>query len=168
MTATATGLAAPVEPRLVVWSGLRPRPKGSLKHVGNGVLKEDNAYSDSHKAALTLQLRAALSRAPRRAEYPLACPVEVVLAFFYARPKSAGPLDRPSTTYTPDVDKTTRLVLDALTQSRTIRDDSLVVDLLASAWYDRRNGTRITVGPARGNDGVRLATGWPASTRRRT
>lgn len=156
-----TDLLAPVEPRLVVWSGLRPRPKGSLKHVGNGVLKEDNKYSDGHKAALILTLRRELARQPRRAEYPLRCPVEVILSFFYAKPKSAGPLDRPSTTSTPDVDKATRLVLDALTQSGTIRDDSLVVDLLASAWYDHRAGTRITVGPARGNDGVRLAAGWP-------
>jgi Holliday junction resolvase RusA-like endonuclease len=151
------------EPVLTVWSGLRPIPKGSLYHRGNGVLAEDNRRSKPHKDALVLQLRVAVARQRRRIEFPLRCPVEVHLAFFFARPRAAGPLDRPSTVATGDIDKLSRLVLDALTQSGSIRDDSLVVDLAASAWYDARVGTRITVGPARGNDGARLPGRWPAS-----
>ncbi len=158
-----TTAAVLAEPTLVCWSGLRPIPKGSLRHIGNGVLREDNARSAPHKAALIDQLTAARLMHPRRRDFPLRCPVEVAVHFFFLPPKSAGPLDRPSTVRTGDADKLARMCLDALTQSGCIVDDALVVDLRASAWYDQRAGTRITVGPARGNDGARLPGPWPLS-----
>lgn len=160
---TAAAVVALREPELVCWSGLRPIPKGSLRHIGNGVLREDNARSAPHKAALTDQLTAARLAHPRRRDFPLRCPVEVTLAFFFVPPKSAGPHDRPSTVRTGDIDKLSRLVLDALTQSGCLVDDALVVGLLATAWYADRAGTQLTVGPARGNDGRPLPGPWPLS-----
>lgn len=148
---------------LEAWSGLRPIPKGSLYHRGNGVLAEDNRRSKPHKEALVGQLEAARLAHPRRREFPLRCPVEVTLAFHFVPPANAGPLDRPSTVRTGDIDKLARLCLDALTQAEVIVDDALVVGLAATAWYDVRAGTRIRVGPARGNDGARLPGPWPAS-----
>lgn len=155
----------PPEPVLELWSGLRPIPKGSLEHRGNGVLRESNPRAKPHKDALILQLNQARARHPRRREFPLICPVEVTVAFFFVTPKSAGPLDRPATTATGDTDKLSRLVLDALSQSHTIRDDSLVVGLLATGWYGPRAGTKLAVGPARGNDGARLPGAWPATVK---
>lgn len=164
---------APVEPVLETWHGLRPIPKGSLYHVGNGVLREDNVRSKPHKDAMILHLRTIVARHPRRAEFPLRCPVAVRLAFFFVTPAGLDPAtDRPSTAGGPnavgDTDKLCRLVLDALTQAEVIEDDDLVVDLAASAWYDRAAGTRITVAPAQANDGRRLEHGWPVQPPRTT
>ena len=151
------------EPELDAWSGLRPIPKGSLYHRGNGVLAEDNVRSKPHKEALILQLNQAVSRHPRRPEFPLACPVEVTLHFYFVPPRGAAPIDRPSKISTGDIDKLSRLVLDALSQAQVIVDDALVVGLLATSWHADRAGTRIHVGPARGNDGARLPGPWLAS-----
>lgn len=151
------------DPVLSCWVPVRPRPKGSLRPVvrgGRTYLVEDNARSAPTMAAVTLALNTALARHPRRADFPLDCPVEVQLALFYVPPANAGPLDRPSTNRTADEDKATRLVLDALTKARVIRDDARVVDLNVSAWYDKVDGLRVTVGPARGNDGARLPGRW--------
>lgn len=160
-----TQVLAPVEPTLECWSPLRPIPKGSLDFFGNGGVRESNPRSEPHKQHVIGKLQEAVLRHQRRREFPLNCPVEVAIAFFFVRPAGAHPLDRPSTTSTGDVDKLSRLVLDALTQSGTITDDSRVVDLRASGWYEDRAGTKIIVRPARGNDGERLTTAWRETPR---
>lgn len=155
----------PVEPTLTCWSGLRPIPKGSLEHRGNGVLRESNPRSKPHKEHLIGELLKARLMHKRRREFPLRCPVEVTIAFFFVAANEKGkfgPLDRPSTTATGDIDKLERLVLDSLTQSEVIADDCQVVGLVGTAWFGDRAGTQVTVGPARGNDGQVLTTGWPS------
>lgn len=163
MTAAVGELAALREPVLTGWAPIRPRPKGSLKPVTRGgrtYLVEDNKRSKPTMDALVLALNTTRARHPRRGDFPLDCPIEVQLALFYVPPANAGPLDRPSTVRTADADKATRLVFDALKKARVIRDDARVVDLNVSAWYDRVDGIRVTVGPARGNDGARLPGPW--------
>ena len=58
-------------------------------------------------------------------------PVSIELWFFLKRPKSVK--DRPYPSVPPDIDKTTRAVLDAI--KGTIEDDSRVVDLEAHKRY---------------------------------
>lgn len=163
MTAAVDPAAALREPVLSCWVPIRPRPKGSLKPVTRGgrtYLIEDNERSKPTMDAVVLALNTTRARHPRPRDFPLDCPVEVQLALFYVPPANAGPLDRPSTVRTADADKATRLVLDALKKAGVIRDDARVVDLNVSAWYEPVDGLRITVGPARGNDGARLPGRW--------
>lgn len=56
----------------------------------------------------------------------------VLLDFHMPRPKSVRRL-RPSVK--PDIDKLTRAILDALTDSGVLKDDALVVSLHVEEWY---------------------------------
>jgi Holliday junction resolvase RusA-like endonuclease len=145
-------------PTLTLNSSLRPVPKGSLEHRGHGNLRESNPMTKPTMEALALQLKAARARHPQREDFPLdlSSGIEVEAHYFFARPAWAKPGDRPTRTDTGDVDKLTRLVLDALTYAKVIRDDCQVVDVLARAWFADRPGYAIRVGPARGNDGNRV------------
>lgn len=154
------------EPVLTAFLPFRAAPKGSMAPFidSRGVprVREDNARSAPTKDKAVAELTKAIWRHPRRREFPLDCPVEVTVTYFYVPPGNAGPLDRPSTNRTPDIDKATRLILDSLTQSGVIKDDARVVGLLANAWYDPRDGIQVQVGPARGNDGKPLTVLWSA------
>lgn len=134
---------------------LRPYPKGSLRFVTRSYARESNPMTKPTMDALALQLRAARAGHPRRAEFPLDCGVELRVDFLFARADYpwAGPLDRPTTTDTGDVDKLLRLVCDALTYAGVIADDARIVDVLGSTWFADRDGMRIRVGPARAGDG---------------
>lgn len=136
---------------------LRPYPKGSLVFVTRSYVKESNRMTKPTMDALALQLRAAKAGHARRREFPLSGGVELRVDFFFARADYpwAGPLDRPTTTDTGDVDKLLRLVCDALTKGGVITDDALIVDVLGSAWFADHDGMRIRVGPARAGDGSR-------------
>lgn len=100
-------------------------------------------------------------------------PIEVELTFFHHRPaghygtgRNAGIL-KPSAPYwkatAPDVDKLTRAILDALTDSRAIRDDARVARLVVEdLWANAATGARITVrslipSPADASSPVRAA-----------
>lgn len=158
------------EPTLSLFVPIRPRPKGSLQPFidsqGVARVREDNKRSTPTKEALKDALTGAVLQHPRRREFPLDCPVEITLAFYYVPPANAGPLDRPATTKTPDIDKAERLVLDALTQAKVLVDDARVVAVVKTAWYEPRDGYQITVGPARGNNGQPLPGPWPPRRRR--
>lgn len=88
----------------------------------------------------------------------LDCPVQVDLVFFHHRPAShygtgrnAGVLKASAPAWkstAPDIDKLTRAILDALTDSRAIRDDARVARLLVEDRYaDAATGARITITP---------------------
>ena len=81
-----------------------------------------------HRQVVAWNLR---SRATA-SEWPLGYtgPVSVDIFFQFARPKSHNPGPERHT-YKPDLDKLTRLVLDALTVSEVIKDDSQVVEIHA-------------------------------------
>lgn len=83
-------------------------------------------------------------------------PVEVEIAFYHPRPKghygtgrNAGVLKPTAPEWkstSPDIDKLTRAVLDALTASRVFRDDARVARLVVEdRWADAATGARITV-----------------------
>jgi Holliday junction resolvase RusA-like endonuclease len=84
--------------------------------------------------------------------------VEVRLVFFFQRQESVngGPVPTHDTQWPTaitlgDADKLTRNVLDALTDSRMIRDDSLVTHLMvAKMWVpeDMAPGVQVLVMPA--------------------
>ncbi len=134
-----------------------PRPQGSKRHVGRGVMVESSKYvadwrHDVKQAAWTYRLQME----------PLAVPLSVRLDFNLPRPKyhygtngavkARYELARPSSK--PDIDKLARAVLDAITSSGLWRDDSLVVDLRASKWFTVNDpGVEVLIVPALGDAG---------------
>lgn len=68
-------------------------------------------------------------------EWPHLGPVEVELAFTVKKPQSAPKRKRTWPITRPDIDKLSRTILDALTNSGAIRDDSQVVVLHARKTY---------------------------------
>lgn len=133
-----------------------PQPKGSPRPL----TRRDGSF-----AGLTVKSNAcdkwerAIARdayyARRRGE-PLDVPVEVNLVFYMPRPKAPR---FPVPAVAPDLDKLIRAVLDALQvpqseksawrqSERILRDDSLVVDIVARARYaDKTPGVAIEVRP---------------------
>jgi Holliday junction resolvase RusA-like endonuclease len=78
-------------------------------------------------------------------------PVLVSLVFTFTRPKyhfnkhgirPGAPLFKQTK---PDLDKLCRAVLDALTESGVLRDDCLVVSLIASKLYGENPGVLVRV-----------------------
>lgn len=106
-----------------------PKPQGSKRHVGHGVMVESSNISDWRTAVAVMAVRAASV-----SDWPMlldsAC--EVTLWFRLQAPKSR-PRELPFVK--PDIDKLARAVLDALTISRVIADDSRVTDLVARKRY---------------------------------
>lgn len=125
-----------------------PRPQGSKRHVGHGVMIESSPHVKDWRHAVT---QAAWTY--RLEGWLLTEPVAVRLDFYLPRPKAhhdaAGAvkprhaLGRPCTR--PDIDKLTRAVLDAITESGLWRDDSLVVTLRAEKWYADDAGPGVEV-----------------------
>ncbi len=122
-----------------VWVPGTPVAQGSM-----------SAYVVAGRAVITDQKRAVLK--PWRAAITAALagtgellgeqPVEVRLGFVFARPKSVRRL-LPSVR--PDIDKTSRAALDALTESGCVKDDAQVVDLHVTKRYGAQPGVRIEV-----------------------
>ncbi len=115
-----------------------PRPQGSKRALGRGVMVESSKYvadwrQDVKQAAWTYRLEHA----------PLDEPLGVRLDFYLPRPKAHLDADgntRPKyaasrPTGRPDVDKLVRAVLDGISSAGLWRDDSIVVDLRAHKWY---------------------------------
>jgi Holliday junction resolvase RusA-like endonuclease len=134
-----------------------PAPQGSKRHVGNGVMVESSKRvkpwrQDVQAAAET----ALLDEMPYLTLWD--GPVEVEIEFRFARPKGhyrtgknahilrdSAP-DHPAVR--PDIDKTSRAVLDALKTAGALKDDAQVTDLHAVKRYCRRGqlpGALITV-----------------------
>lgn len=81
-------------------------------------------------------------------------PVAVSLWFRFVRPESVKAAARPWPSVRPDVDKLARAVLDALTTSGVVSDDSRVVDLRAVKVYAEAESVSVLVVPAGGPQGV--------------
>lgn len=108
-----------------------PRPQGSKKAFNRGahiVLVEANKDLPAWRAEMERMLK--LKGLELDNQFEVA--VSVSLHFWLARPKS---VTRQYPTRTYDIDKLTRAVLDALTKSEVIRDDSDVVDLVVRKSY---------------------------------
>ena len=114
-----------------------PRPKGSrvagVTKTGVRYNRESNPRAvEAYKA-----MRKRLSELHQ--EPPLTPPYHVVLTFYFPEPRS-----NPSWPRSGDVDKYSRNVLDALTQSSVIEDDRHVIELSAIKRYGSPR-TEITV-----------------------
>lgn len=127
------------------WVEGTPRPQGSKRHVGNGVLIESSAGLKAWRHRV--RTRAAL--AAHEVDGCIDGPVRLTLTFYLQRPASqhvAGDRNRPvkaryadaRPTTTPDLSKLLRAVEDAITDAGLWRDDSIVVEVVASKVYADR------------------------------
>lgn len=136
-----------------------PRPKGSLRHVGNGRMVEQLKHSPDWRRAVVEAAHKAVTCGCGEPDcrillpgYPTEGPVEVEIALYFAKPKSA-PKTRPilpTSRATGDADKHARNIFDALQDAGVLKDDSQVVDHRVSKRYCRPGevpGARIVVRP---------------------
>jgi crossover junction endodeoxyribonuclease RusA len=123
-----------------------PKPQGSKRHVGNGVMIESagqplKTWREDVKHAAADQLA-------RSGVEQISAPVMVAVTFALKRPashyrtgKNAALLRESAPLYPavkPDIDKLARSTLDALTSSGLISDDSRIVALFARKQYAPR------------------------------
>jgi crossover junction endodeoxyribonuclease RusA len=147
MTAAPLGQAATVVPglRFVVYGG--PKTKGSLKHVGRGILVEDHKSSKPWREAVKWAALEAIAAREGTGEpfAMLSGPVEVLVVFSFPRPKNAGPrVTRPATRSSGDVDKLLRNVFDALGDAYVFADDSQVARVVANKAFVGEGSSRLT------------------------
>jgi len=119
-----------------------PRPQGSKRHVGKGIMIEASDVKPWRKAIAEAVYRAWVATGD---ESPFTEPVVVWATFFLPRPKSVKRL-LPSVP--PDLDKLCRALGDALSiDSNALADDSLIVKWHASKVYaDTQDaGVRVAV-----------------------
>lgn len=106
----------------------QPKPKGSLRSVGQGRMVEQLAGSKPWREAVKW---AAIELC--RGREPIEGPVSVEIVTTVPKPKSAPKTRRiwPVTRSSGDVDKHARNVLDALVDAAVMFDDSQVVRLVS-------------------------------------
>lgn len=124
-----------------------PIAQGSKRHVGNGVMVESAKGLKDWRHAITKATRDELDDRPG---LRIDGPVSVRLHFYVTRPKSHHVANDPTRplkatapalpTVKPDIDKTTRAVLDALTDAALWNDDAQVCHL--EVWKHYTTGAR--------------------------
>lgn len=135
-----------------------PAPKGSLRHVGGGRMIEQVKASAPWRERVNERIREAAEL--QEYTHTKAEAVEVSLRFIVPRPANAKRRLWPFTRGSGDVDKLSRNVLDAISDTRkapgVLRDDSCVVSLHASKHYqsakDPHIGVSIVIGTAKDED----------------
>lgn len=115
-----------------------PAPQGSKRHVGHGRMIESSKRVEPWRKRIAAKIAA---ERLQRLDGPVSCR----LTFYMPRPKChyrtgryARLLKPLAPTYSrarPDVDKLARAVLDALTMSGVVGDDSQIAILLAVKKY---------------------------------
>lgn len=138
-----------------------PRPQGSKRHVGKGILVESSDVKTWRSTVVDAAVEALAGAEPFTGA------VIVTARFSFCRPKSHYGTGRNQNRLRPsapdyctsralgDADKLGRAVLDALTAARVYIDDSQVVRIIADkGWCDRsvREGASITVTPLEAAD----------------
>lgn len=120
-----------------------PAAQGSKRHVGRGIMVE----SSKKVAPWRSDVKAAAEAVLPGDWVPLDGAVSVSVAFRFLRPKSVSVKKRRHMTTTPDLDKTIRSTLDALTAAGVWRDDSQVVSIVARKMYadDEPQGATIVI-----------------------
>lgn len=140
-------------------TGRRPRPQGSMRKGPTGKI----THSDPQYRLWREHVVKVTTAAAKDAGFQtLASGVRVEVQFRFLRPKQAIPERRlvPFSSETPDIDKVTRGVLDALQGGKVILNDCQVVILAASkVFVDAREaeGFSLRLEPANRTD---LAA-WP-------
>ena len=132
-----------------------PATKGSYKPVrnrrtGKTLLVGMNRHEHEWRARVAREVRSQwFTQHPTRPMPHLDTPITVRVVFLLPRPKSVSLASRPWPTVAPDVDKLARCLLDALTDSGLIKDDSRVIHLDAHKHYadppHRKAGADITI-----------------------
>ncbi len=110
-----------------------PKPKGSMRHIGNGRMIEQVKGSKEWRQRVALTGRNAALKASWAT---CSDPVTVLAHFYLPRPKTAKNRVWPHTRSSGDVDKLCRNILDALDDAGILADDSQVVNLHASKAYE--------------------------------
>lgn len=123
-----------------LWVMGTPAPQGSKRHVGHGRMVESSKAVGPWREAIVAE-----AKRQGAAGAMIGDAAAVTVTFLLRRPAShygtgrnAGVLKATAPKYPtgrPDLDKTARAVLDALTQSGLIADDAIVVDLHARKRY---------------------------------
>lgn len=121
----------------------QPAGQGSKRHVGGGRMIEQSKRVAPWREAVTNAACDAI--AGDRIFFPITEPVTVTVTFWFPRPKlhyrtgKSAHLLREEAPYwhakTPDIDKTLRATLDALTLAGVWRDDAQVADVRARKLY---------------------------------
>ena len=96
-----------------------PRPQGSKRHVGNGVMVESSKYLKPWRqevAGTALTLKTEMFKAH--------VPVELTLNFYFQKPKT---VKRRAMTTKPDSSKLLRAIEDAIT-GILVHDDAQIVE----------------------------------------
>ena len=120
-----------------------PAPQGSKRHVGRGIMVESSKRVKPWRD----DIRAALIDADGQPKARFDGAVDVQIRFYMPRPKSMRHRTSPHTKR-PDIDKLVRAILDAVTSSGVIRDDSVVTGIDATKVYAETTeipGAQITV-----------------------
>jgi Holliday junction resolvase RusA-like endonuclease len=107
-----------------------PRPQGSKRHVGNGVMIEASDVKPWRKAIANAVFAAWIRSGDDRS---FTGPVVVWATFFLPRPKS---VKRFLPTVSPDLDKLQRALGDALSiDSKALTDDAIIVKWHSAKVY---------------------------------
>src|SRR6516162_3761519 len=105
-----------------------PKPQGSKRHVGRGIMvescKEVRPWRESIRARLITEDGKPVERFDSA--------VETKLEFVLPRPTSTPKKRTPPATKRPDLDKLTRAACDAIVSSGVIADDAAIVRAIAS------------------------------------
>lgn len=124
--------------KLVIFVAGTPRPQGS----GTAMISRSTGAAFKKTPQTTAAWRNQLVEAflaVGREMIPAGIPVEVIVEFRFARPKSHShklrESDRRIKSNGADIDKLCRLVLDALSVARVYADDNQVADLVAYKRY---------------------------------
>jgi Holliday junction resolvase RusA-like endonuclease len=120
----------------------QPRPRAFAMKLGNGKFSArvfDAGTSEGWKSCV------AMAAKPFLPPTPLTGPLEMSIDFYFARParlltKKSPDGEIPHTSK-PDVDNLAKAVLDALTQTGMLVDDSQVYSLVAAKFYVVRGNT---------------------------
>jgi crossover junction endodeoxyribonuclease RusA len=107
-----------------------PRPQGSKRHVGNGILIEASKYLPAWRAEIIHACHQVINQTQDVRKFTE--PVAATLNFYLPRPDS---VDRKFPTVAPDLDKLVRAVFDGLEQAGVLENDSQIVSLDASKAY---------------------------------
>jgi crossover junction endodeoxyribonuclease RusA len=121
----------------------KPEPQGSFRAMnqhrsGKAILAQSNKkllpYRQMVSQVALLEFRGNLA-----GEH---VPIQLLIEFYFAKPKSAKKREFPSVK--PDIDKLQRCILDALT-GIAYKDDGQVVTVIASKYYGSPERTEVEV-----------------------
>jgi len=112
------------------------RPKGSMRHVGKGILIESSREGPSWRTAVKDAARTEMLKL-EGGPFPLDGPLAIDLTITCNKPASAPKRQEtyPCWRSTGDIDKLQRNIFDAVVDAGAIADDSRIVEVRARKCY---------------------------------